>query len=122
MTRSGGTKPIKYDATFNLGQLITAGSLVLTIGGMIWWQATFQSVTNERLMQSELARERYIPKIESLEKTQDTTIDRFSNVGNALREVRDVTRQLTEQTAGVRERLAKIETILKINESEKAVK
>jgi hypothetical protein len=103
---------IRFDPTVNFGQAITAAAFALSLMGMVWWESDFQATTKERLVSGEVARQKYVPVIEGIAKSQDVTNSRLENVAAALREVRDANRDVTEATSKIRERLSAIEAIL----------
>lgn len=105
---------IRFDPTINAGHLLTAGVFSLALLGVAWSQSNFQTATNYRLQQSEEARAKFTPQVEQVVIAQVATTQRFDSVGSALREVRDATRDLTEVNAQIRERIAAIETKLRI--------
>lgn len=103
----------RYVAELNLGQIIQIVALMLTLGGMIWWQANFQSRTEIRLEATEAIRAKYVPIVDNVSRTQDVTNNQLVALSKALEELRDANRDLLQETTKVRERLAAIETVLK---------
>lgn len=102
-----------FDPSFNLGHLINAAALALTLAGMIWWQSGFQTRTELRLDANDEVRRTYVPIVDAMKGSSEVTNDRLFRLGEALKELRDVGRDQIVESSKLRERLVAVETILR---------
>lgn len=105
---------IHYDGTYNFGHVMQV--LVMAVGALSLYvaQSNYNAVTELRLQESELARQKWIPIVEELARQQGATALRFDNVGKALLEVRELNGRLLDNMNAQSNRLTKVETILEI--------
>lgn len=85
---------IRFDPVFNIGNIASLGTTVISILGMIWWLSSFQATTQLTI----------------------------AALVAANAESRSDVRMLLNETARIRERLAAIEVILNRQEGRKEAK
>lgn len=111
-------KPIKFERTLNLGQIITVLGFLISVGVLIWtqskWQATvethmlaLEATQAEAKISGKEARDKYIPQIEDLRRSDDTQNDRIKMIGEALQDIRksqsEIVTKVNELTVGIAE-------------------
>lgn len=111
-------KPIRFERTFNLGHVITVLGFILSVATLIWfqskWQAnvdthmlTLEAVQAEAKVAGKEARDKYIPLIETLGRSDDVQNDRIKMIGEALQEIRksqsEIVTKVNELTVGIAE-------------------
>ena len=100
--------PQFFYPTVDLGQIISTIIFLIPLLLLVWKQGQFQQRTESSLKTSELSREQFTPIIIRMEKGQTDMIDAILKISVSLeRNANDI--------IAIRERLARIETVIDFN-------
>lgn len=99
----------RFEAVFNLGQLMTMATFALSISGLIWWQSDFQANTRARIEAGEAVRAQYVPIVNGLAKAQEVTNSQLVHVSQTNRDLLKEITDLWREVVVIRERLAALE-------------
>ena len=110
---------VRFDPVFNIGNLATIATLLISILGMVWYLGGAQAEQQTQMERTMENRAKYIPMIDSLVAKSAAQELVISALITSSAEARADTRLLLQETARIRERLAAIEVILNRQESKK---
>lgn len=105
---------IRFDRSYNVGQVATVITLVISLGVMIYQQGRFQATTETRLATGEAVRATYLPIVNGVVASTEVTNDRLNNIANAMADIRTSISGLGSEAGAIRERLVAIETKLEV--------
>jgi len=105
------TRP-RFDPTINYGHILTAVTLALGLGTLIWNQAAFQAATALELDAVSKRAAVYIPRVDSLMQSQQVQDERIGNLSAAVGDIRKTNSEILSQMGGMREDLAGIKARL----------
>jgi len=98
--------------SFDFGQILNIVSLILTVSGALWYQASTHAAAQAEMRRDILNLQAnaamYFPRVEIQAQSDNVQNERIGNLSDAVRDIRKTNSEILTQMGGVREDLAGI--------------
>lgn len=114
----------RFDWSFNFGHVLSSVTVMMAVGGAVWWQSYQMASFEHRIAASEARALLYIPRIDALMKSNDVQENRIENLADSVKGIRaDIAENnramrldlsdTNKNVATLRESMAEIKAILR---------
>lgn len=100
----------RFDWTFNFGHVLNSFTVLVTVGGGIWYMSSKLTAQDHKIEALERARAQYMPVVEQLSIRQSTTEERARNLAEAAADQRRTNAEILSTLGTIRENVARIES------------
>lgn len=94
--------------SFDFGQILQVVSLMIPLGGILWYQSTIQAEMRRDILTLQASAAAYFPRVETQAQSDNVQNERIGNLSDAVRDIRKTNSEILTQMGGVREDLAGI--------------
>lgn len=98
--------------SFDFGQILQVFSIMIPLGGGLWYQAATQAAAQAEMRRDILSLQAsaaaYFPRVETQAQSDNVQNERIGNLSDAVRDIRKTNSEILTQMGGVREDLAGI--------------